>query len=103
MARNIEFAAKRFITTRIATERRQFSAVKSCVKKDGMLLSNSTAAILNRAWLQSKVEKVSLKYYSACCMAHLISATPNAYTQQEDCVSAALLSMTGEFLEVGNQ
>ena len=30
-----------------------------------MLPSNRMAAILNQAWLQSKVKKVSPKYYSA--------------------------------------
>ena len=30
-----------------------------------MLLSNRMAAILNQAWLQSKVKKVNPKYYSA--------------------------------------
>ena len=29
------------------------------------MLSNSTAAILNQAWLRCKVKKVSPKYYSA--------------------------------------
>ena len=49
-----------------------------------MLPSNRMAAILNQAWLQSKVKKVSPKNYSACGTAvqpQLNRGSPSPYSR----------------------